>query len=136
VRGCVNGEGQGEIRAWEPTTSTLGPLDEPECPRPCPLAKSERLELGRIAEAVEIDVKDRQATELVQLEERVGGTADRCGGSERPEDATREGGFSGTELTREIEHCKLTRIRAHARELSPERLGLLGRVSPDVHEGG
>ena len=130
----IHGEGEREIRRRESATSPLGPLDEPQAPRPRPLAQSQRLELGRIAKTVEIDVEDRQTAEIVELEERIGRAPDRFGDTELPKEATRECGLAGTELAREIDHHELTGTRTQARELLPERLGLLGRVGPDVHE--
>src|SRR5262249_12340729 len=104
---CVHGEGQGEIRFREPPSSPLGPFDEPQSPRPRPLAESERLELGGVTKAVEIDVGDRQGPKLVQLDERIGRASNGFGDAELPKKATREGGLPGPELAREIDHREL-----------------------------
>jgi hypothetical protein len=67
VRLRADGEGQDEIRRWKPPSSLLRPLDEPESPGSREVAESQRLELGRIAESVEIDVQSGETRELVDV---------------------------------------------------------------------
>src|SRR5262249_44583328 len=118
----------------EPPSSPFRPLDEPENPWPRPLAESERLELGRIAKSVEVDVQRGETRELMDLEQGVGRTPDAARDARRAEKAAGEGGLPRAELPGEIENGQRAGIGTRARELPPERLGFLRGLGLDAHE--
>jgi len=134
VGGCTDGEGQGEIRRGHTGGAALRPLDEPEAPGASPFAKSERLELGRITQPIEIDVKHSETCELVELEECVRGTTDRARDADGVEKPPREGGLAGAELTLEIDHRERLGSGPRVCQTPAELLGRFCGLSLEVHE--
>ena len=131
----ADGEGEGEVGWRKACPRALRPLDEPETPGPRPVAEPDGLELAFIAQAVEVDVKDRQSAELMELEERVGGTADRLHPAEPPEESPGEGRLAGTEVAGEVEDRKVPIGGPCERELAAKLFGFLRGVGRDAHAG-
>src|SRR5205814_5188923 len=109
-------------------------FDEPEVSAARPLAQSERIELGGVPHAIEIDVHGRERPGAVQLDEGVGGTAHLLRHAERAQETPREGRLAGTELTAQVEHReRLARRRPGAGEPSAEVLRVLRRGGAVAH---
>ena len=129
-----DGESQGEIGRRHAIPSPLRPLDEPEEAAPRPLAKPQRLELGRIAQAIEIDVENGETRHLMEFEQRVRWAPDRACHAKSLEDAAREGGLAGAELAGQVHDSEGLRVRSRTRESSAQPLGLLRAVGFYLHE--
>src|SRR6059058_2525217 len=134
VPGIGHRKRQREIRGWQSRSAALRPFDEPEVSAARPFAKSERLELGGVPHAIEIDVHGRERPGPVQLDEGVGGTAHLLRHAERAQETPREGRLAGTELTAQVEHReRLARRRPGAGEPSAEILRVLRRGGAVAH---
>ena len=60
----------------------------------------------------------------MQLEQRIGRAPDGARDAERAQEAAREGGLAGAELTGEINDCQCAGIGTDVCDLPPEGLGL------------
>ena len=135
VAGYADGEGEGEIGRRKACPRALRPLDEPETPGPRPVAEPDGLDLAFIAQAVEVDVKDGQAAQLMELEERVGGAANRLHPAQPPEESPGEGRLAGTEVAGEVEDRKVSSGGPCERELPAKLFRFLRGVGRDAHAG-
>src|SRR5947207_3373663 len=134
VPGIGHRKREREIRGWQSRSAALRPFDEPEVSAARPFAESERLELGGVPHAIEIDVHGRERARRIQLDEGVGGTAHLLRHAERAQETAREGRLAGTELTAQVEHReRLARRRPGAGEPSAEVLRVLRRGGAVAH---
>jgi len=133
VPGYADGEGEDEIWRGEPGPRAFRPLDEPEAPRPGPVAQADRVELAFIAQAVEVDVKDGQAAQLMELEERIGGTSDRLNAAQSAQESPRKGGLTCSKIAGEVEDRQVAIGRPGERELAAKLFSLLRRLGRDAH---
>src|SRR5579863_1638070 len=93
-----------EIGRRQMPRAPFWPLDEPENARSRPLSQAEHLELRRDRNTIQIEMEDAERRRLMQLEQRVGRTANRTRDAAAANEAARQGRLSGTQLTDEIQH--------------------------------
>src|SRR3569623_2585435 len=114
--------------------ATRGPLDQQHRISVEAIAYAEVLKLARIGEAIEVEVMDGPARDVVGLEQGICRALDRAHITEPAQKPTRQGSLAGAELPHEIKSRRARRAGARTRGARGEQ-GLFAGAQP-MHGGG
>jgi hypothetical protein len=93
-----------------------GPLGKLEPRRREHLAKARVLELARVAEAVEIEVRHRPARQRIRLHHRIGGTLDAALHAQGAQQVAHEGGLARAQRAAQL-HIGIAQRRQRGQPL-------------------
>ena len=113
-----------EVRKRNAPGCVFGPFGQLEARAREDVAEAGVLPFARIAEAIEVEMEDRQPVgRLVRLDHRVGRALDAPGDAERAQQVAHEGGLAGAEVA--LQRDEGVAQRGRARQRARQRVGVV-----------
>src|SRR5690606_39446332 len=92
-----------QVRLGQNAGAALRTLDEAQRVAVEVVANAEKLQLLRVVQAIEIEVKDPHTADLVGFDQREGRTLDLAFVTKTADQATRQRGLAGTEVPMQVD---------------------------------
>src|SRR5690606_7002606 len=126
--------GNVQVRLWQNARAALRPFDQTQSVAFEVIADAEKLQLLGIDQAVQIEMEGSHIANLVGLDQGEGRTLDRTGMPQATQDAARQSGLAGAQVTVQIDGAHTTTDLGDRRAQRQHR-GLVGRLELHFTQG-